>query len=159
MAFETEIAKVSWAVADRRDIDKINNPMSTAELAAYAPRARLERMVRRRGHRAAEAHHRQREHRGPRLAALYAKTPLDTLKLWQQFHVADQAVALSVEAFVDSRFEFTKTLTGVTEQRPRWKRGLALVDGSLGELVGETYVEQYFPASREGEDGRRWSPI
>ena len=37
MAFETAIAKVSWASADRRDIDKTNNPMSSAELAKYAP--------------------------------------------------------------------------------------------------------------------------
>ncbi len=37
LAFETEIAKLSWPIADLRDIDKINNPMTLAELAAYAP--------------------------------------------------------------------------------------------------------------------------
>src|SRR5262249_30179147 len=37
MAFETEVAKVSWAAADRRDIDKVNNPMTLAELQSYAP--------------------------------------------------------------------------------------------------------------------------
>jgi putative endopeptidase len=53
--------------------------------------------------------------------------------------------------FVDSRFNFTKTLSGVTEIRPRWKRGLTLVDGSLGELVGKTYVDNYFPASSKAQ--------
>ena len=37
MAFETEVAKLSWAIADRREVDKTNNPMSSAKLAAYAP--------------------------------------------------------------------------------------------------------------------------
>src|SRR6185503_20795412 len=49
--------------------------------------------------------------------------------------------------FVDSRFTFTKTLTGVSELRPRWKRGATLIDTTLGELLGRTYVETYFPAT------------
>src|SRR3546814_13458694 len=57
------------------------------------------------------------------LAALYARTPLDTLKLWQDFHVADNAAPYLSKAFVDSRFDFTRELSGVSEQRPRWKRG------------------------------------
>ncbi|WP_260583411.1 M13 family metallopeptidase N-terminal domain-containing protein [Sphingopyxis sp. PET50] len=85
------------------------------------------------------------------IAALYARTPLETLKLWQQFHVADQAAPYLSKAFVDSRFDYTKVLSGVSELRPRWKRGLTLVDGSLGELVGETYSAQYFPASAKAK--------
>ncbi|HEY0597617.1 M13 family metallopeptidase, partial [Sphingopyxis sp.] len=151
MAFETEIAKVSWAVADRRDISKINNPMSSDELAAYAPGldwgawfagsgiAPQKRII-------------VNEKTAVRdIAALYAKTPLDTIKLWQQFHVADNAAPYLSKAFVDSRFEYTKALSGVGELRPRWKRGLTLVDGSLGELVGETYSKQYFPASAKAK--------
>ncbi len=151
MAFETEIAKVSWAIADRRDIGKINNPMSAEELAAYAPGldwtawfagsgiAPQKRII-------------VNEKTAVRdIAALYAKTPLDTIKLWQQFHVADNAAPYLSKAFVDSRFEYSKALSGVSELRPRWKRGLTLVDGSLGELVGETYSGQYFPASAKAK--------
>ncbi|APZ97779.1 peptidase M13 [Sphingopyxis sp. QXT-31] len=151
MAYETEIAKVSWKIADRRDIGKINNPMSSAELAAYAPGldwnawfagagiGPQKRMI-------------VNETTAIRdISALYAKTPLDTLKLWQQFHVANQASPYLSKAFVDSRFDYTKVLSGVSELRPRWKRGLTLVDGSLGELVGETYSQQYFPASAKAK--------
>ena len=151
MAFETDVAKASWAVADRRDIGKINNPMSSAELAAYAPGldwnawfagasiAPQKRMI-------------VNENTAIRdIAALYAKTPLDTLKLWQEFHVADNAATYLSKDWVDSRFEYTKALSGVSELRPRWKRGLQLVDGSLGELVGETYAKQYFPASAKAK--------
>ena len=151
MAFETEIAKVSWKIADRRDIGKINNPMSSTELAAYAPGldwnawfagagiAPQERII-------------VNETTAIRdIAALYAKTPLATLKLWEQFHVADQAAPYLSKAFVDSRFDYTKIPSGVSELRPRWKRGLTLVDGSLGELVGETYAREYFPPSAKAK--------
>ena len=50
--------------------------------------------------------------------------------------------------FVDSKFEFTKTLSGVKELRPRWRRGIDQVDGRFGELLGQTYVERYFPPRR-----------
>jgi len=80
------------------------------------------------------------------LAALYEKTPLETLKTWQRFKVADQAGNYLSKRFVDSRFAFTKTLNGAKELRPRWRRGINEVDGRLGELLGETYVQRYFPA-------------
>ncbi|KTE21811.1 peptidase M13 [Sphingopyxis sp. H050] len=147
MAFETEIAKVSWAIADRRDIGKINNPMSSDELAAYAPGLDWKAWFAGAGI-APQKRIIVNENTAVRdIAALYAKAPLDTIKLWQQFHVADNAAPYLSKPFVDSRFEYTKVLSGVGELRPRWKRGLTLVDGSLGELVGETYSKQYFPAS------------
>ncbi|MFC3786286.1 putative endopeptidase [Sphingopyxis italica] len=151
MAFETEIAKVSWAIADRRDIGKINNPMSSDELAAYAPGLDWKAWFAGAGI-APQKRIIVNEKTAVRdIAALYAKTPLDTIKLWQQFHVADNAAPYLDKAFVDSRFEYTKALSGVGELRPRWKRGLTLVDGSLGELVGETYSKQYFPASAKAK--------
>ena len=151
MAFETDIAKVSWAIADRRDIGKINNPMSSDELAAYAPGLDWKAWFEGAGI-APQKRIIVNENTAVRdIAALYAKTPLDTIKLWQQFHIADNAAPYLSKAFVDSRFDYTKVLSGVGELRPRWKRGLTLVDGSLGELVGETYSKQYFPASAKAK--------
>ncbi|MFC0104054.1 M13 family metallopeptidase [Sphingopyxis terrae] len=151
LAFETEIAKVSWAIAERRDLGKINNPMSSEALAAYAPGLDWSAWF------AGAAIPAQKriivnENTAIRdIAALYGKTPLDTLKLWQEFHVADNAANYLSDDWVDSRFEFSKALSGVTEMRPRWKRGLRLVDGSLGELVGEEYAKQYFPPSAKAK--------
>jgi putative endopeptidase len=79
------------------------------------------------------------------LAALYAKTPLETLKTWERFKVADQASNYLSKAFVDSKFAFTKTLSGAKELRPRWRRGIGEIDGRLGEVLGQTYVDRYFP--------------
>ncbi|MBN8806219.1 MAG: M13 family metallopeptidase [Sphingopyxis terrae] len=151
LAFETEIAKVSWAIAERRDLGKINNPMSSEALAAYAPGLDWGAWFA-----GADIPAQKRiivnENTAIRdIAALYGKTPLDTLKLWQEFHVADNAANYLSDDWVDSRFEFSKALSGVTEMRPRWKRGLRLVDGSLGELVGEEYAKQYFPPSAKAK--------
>jgi putative endopeptidase len=151
MAFETAIAKVSWASADRRDIDKTNNPMSSAELAKYAPGLDWAAFFA-----GAKIPPQKRiivnENTGIRaIAAVYAKTPLSTLKEWEAFHTADQASPYLSKAMVDSRFEYTKTISGVTEQRPRWKRAVSLVDGSLGELVGQDYVAKYFPPSSKAK--------
>ncbi len=147
MAFETAVAKASWPAADRRDIDKINNPMSVAELQTYAPGldwdayftastiAKRDRVI-------------VNEKTAIRdIAALYATTPLETLKPWQAFHVTDQASPYLSKRFVDSRFTFTKTLSGVSTLRPRWKRGATLIDTTLGELLGHAYVDAYFPAT------------
>jgi putative endopeptidase len=151
MAFETAIAEKSWASADRRDIDKTNNPMSTAELARFAPGfpwaaffagANIppqKRLI-------------VREKTAIRdLAAIYARTPLSALKEWEAFHTADDAAPYLNKAMVDSRFAYVKTITGVSENRPRWKRAIGLVDGSLGELVGQDYVQRYFPAASKAK--------
>jgi putative endopeptidase len=147
MAFETAIGKASWPAADRRDIDKINNPMSLAELQDYAPGLNWDAYFT-----ASSIPSRNRvivlEKTAIRdVAALYGQTSLDTLKAWQAFHVADQAAPYLSKRFVDSRFTFTRTLSGVSELRPRWKRGATLIDTTLGKLLGRTYVEVYFPAT------------
>jgi putative endopeptidase len=151
MAFETKIAKLSWDKNDLRDIDKLNNPMAQAQLAAYAPGVDWATYL---GD--------TKVNTVPKLivgdntavkalAALYDKTPLETLKTWQRFKVADQAGPYLSKRFVDSQFEFTKALTGAKELRPRWRRGIAQVDNRLGELLGQTYVDRYFPASSKAQ--------
>jgi putative endopeptidase len=145
MAFETEIAKLSWPQADLRDIDKLNNPMTLAQLKAYAPQFDWASYLSET--KVVSPHMIVGDNSAIKaLTELYAKTPLDTLKLWQRFKVADQASNYLSKRFVDSRFEYSKTLSGAKELRPRWRRGIAEVDGRLGELLGKTYVEQYFPA-------------
>ena len=143
LAFETELAKVAWPQTDLRDFTKLNNPMTPAELTRYAPgvdwdlylttsKTPVAKMIV--GDNSAVK----------ATAALFDKTPLDTLKTWQRFKVADQASNYLSKRFVDSKFEFTKTLNGAKELRPRWRRGIAEVDNRLGELLGQTYVERYF---------------
>ena len=145
MAFETGIAKVSWPQADLRDIDKLNNPMTLAQLKTYAPQFDWTAYL---GEAKVMSPHMIVGDKTAvkALAALYANTSLDTLKTWQRFRVASQASNYLSKRFVDSRFDYTKTLSGAKELRPRWRRGIGEVDGRLGELLGKTYVDRYFPA-------------
>ena len=150
LAFETELAKVAWSQTDQRNFDKLNNPMTPAELARYAPgvdwpafltasKVSPERMI-------------VGDNTAIRAnAAIFARTPLETLKTWQTFKVAAQASPYLSKRFVDSQFEFAKALTGAQQLRPRWRRGIDQVDGRLGELLGETYVQRYFSADSKAK--------
>ncbi|MBL8772548.1 MAG: peptidase M13 [Phenylobacterium sp.] len=147
LAMETEIARVSWTRAERRDDDKTYNPYETAKLAELAPgfpwAAFLAGADLSPARRVVVAENTA----FPKIAQVFAKTDLATLKAWLAFTTIDQASPYLSKAFDQARFEFrSKTLSGVPQQQPRWKRAVGVVDGSLGEAVGKLYVEAYFPA-------------
>ena len=153
VAFETAIAKVSWPVADRRELDKIYNPMTLAELQAYAPEIPWTDYLA-----AAGVTGRNQLVLGEKtavreLAKLFGDTPLETLKAWRTVQGVQEMSPFLSKRFVDSRFEYVKALTGQTQLRPRWKRGVVLVDSSLGELVGQAYVAKYFPPTSKAQMG------
>ena len=88
----------------------------------------------------------------PGIAQVFAETPIETLKAWEATQIVDQASPYLSKAFVDARFEFRgKTLRGQPENRPRWNRGVALVDGQLGEVLAQEYVRLHFPASSKAQ--------
>ncbi|MDE2435084.1 MAG: M13 family metallopeptidase [Sphingomonadales bacterium] len=144
--FEHAIAERSWTAEDQRDISKLNNPMTAAELAAYAPGVDWPALSTGFGI-GTPAKLIVADNTAVRdIAKLYAETPLDTLKLWQVTQTAMQAAPYLNQAWVDSRFQYVKTLSGVSSILPREKRAVALIDDGLGELIGQDYVRAYFPA-------------
>jgi putative endopeptidase len=71
---------------------------------------------------------------------------LEAWKDWMSWQVIRSNAGYLSDEFVAANFDFYgKTLTGTPELRARWKRGVSLVEGSLGEAVGRTYVERHFP--------------
>ena len=151
LAFETAIARLSWPAEDRRDLGKIHTPSSREALAAYAPGVNWRAFFAGAGITPQQRIIVNENSAVRAIAALYAKTPLRVLKLWEAFHVADQAAPYLTKAMVDSRFAYVKTLSGVSELRPRWKRGVDLVNGNLGEAVGQAYVARYFPPAAKAK--------
>ena len=85
-------------------------------------------------------------------------SPTSTLPAWQdwlRWQVIRSAAAYLSEAFVEANFDFYgRTLTGTPQLRDRWKRGVSLVEGALGEAVGRIYVDRHFPPRAQGADGR-----
>jgi len=146
VALETEIARASWTRAEQRDDNKMYNPYEVSQLAALAPGFDWPAFMAGAGLTKATRVVAQENTAFPKIAAIFAKTPLETLKAWQAFTVADQAAPYLSKPFVDARFDFRgKVLTGQQAQRPRWKRGVQLVDTQIGEALGKVYVQAYFP--------------
>jgi putative endopeptidase len=79
--------------------------------------------------------------------ALLSAVPLDTWKAYLQWSVIRTLAADLSNAFVQRQFEFNRVITGQKEIPARWERMTARVDGSLGELLGQLYVEKYFTDS------------
>lgn len=78
---------------------------------------------------------------------ILADTPLDDLKAYAEAKVISNASSQLSDDFRKTAFEFSKVMSGVKEDRPRWKRAVSMVSGTLGEAIGKLYVEKYFPAS------------
>ncbi len=79
--------------------------------------------------------------------SLLKNLPQRVLRDYLTFNLLDSAAPYLSDSFCNISFEFYgKEMSGKQEQQPRWKRSLAVPNGSLGEAVGEMYVEKYFPA-------------
>ena len=146
VALETKIADAHWTRADSRNRDKTYNPTTPVELeksaagfpwSVYFKEAELgnaSRVVLR------------QNTAFPKLAAIFSETPVETLKAWEAFSVADEAAPLLSKRFVDANWEFrAKFLNGAEEQRPRWKRAVDATENAMGEAIGRSYVKEYFP--------------
>src|ERR1700678_3650872 len=78
-------------------------------------------------------------------SALVASSSLDSWKDWLAFHMIEAYAGALPKALAEERFAFFgKTLSGTPAQRPRWQRGVVVVDSLLGDAVGKIYAERYF---------------
>jgi len=144
--FETRLAQDTWTRAERRDRDRTYNPMTVAELNTATPGFDWNRYLMQNELPKVERLVVTTNTAFPKFAKTYSETPLDVLKAWLAFHVADGAAPFLSKRFVDVSFDFrNKTLGGQPEQRPRWKRAVAFVDRTIGESAGRMYVARYFP--------------
>ncbi len=76
-----------------------------------------------------------------------ATVPVEKLKSLLEWKTINSAASYLSDEVRDAQFDFFgKELSGRKEQQPRWKRAIGVVNGSLGEAVGEMYVKKYFPA-------------
>jgi putative endopeptidase len=147
LALETSLAKIQWTRVEDRDPIKTYNKTALSELSALMPGYDWQRYVRGAG---IEGKVDSVIVRQPSyftaLAKLMAGTPLPVWKAYFKWRVLSASAPYLSKAFVDERFAFTGgVLRGVPENQPRWKRGVTLLDGSIGEALGKLYVEKYFP--------------
>lgn len=150
LALETELAAGHWDKVTLRDPQKRYNLMSRAEVKEFFPA--LEIWLENLG---------VKDEQSNEIIVvtpdffqtatrLLAEQPLRAWQDWLAMHVISSAAPYLSHDFVDEDFAFYGTvLSGTTENKERWKRGTALVEGALGEAVGQLYVAAHFPPAHK----------
>ncbi len=145
-AFEKSLAEVHWTRAEQRQVEKTFNPMPARALATKMPGLDWATMIETSGLSAQPIVIVAQPSALTGTAKILAATPMPVLREYLTFQTIRSAAPMLSKAFVDESFAFNgTTLQGTPQLKDRWKRGVDLVNGSLGEAVGQVYVERYFP--------------
>ncbi|MBS1850734.1 MAG: M13 family metallopeptidase [Acidobacteria bacterium] len=149
LRIETELAKASMDRTARRDPKNRDHKMSRTDVAALAPNFYLDRYFKDIAAPAFTELNVSNPEFFKQVNAVLAEEPLDSLKTYVSWHLLNGAAPWLSQPFVDANFKMQQALTGQKEIRARWKRCVSLVDGGLGEALGQRYVEETF-----GADGK-----
>ena len=146
VALETRIAKAHWDKVTNRDPVKTYNKLDAAALKKLTAEIDWAIYLKGVGFDTLPAVIVSQPTYLAGLGKEIKATPIETWKVYLKWHaIADAAPYLS-KAFVDENFAFNgKTLNGIQEIRPRWKRGVESTESALGEALGKVYVGKHFP--------------
>lgn len=143
---EDALAEFSWTSIQNRDYTKLYNPMSTSQIAATFKGFDFALFFKSLGLPEQEKVIVQQPSFFNGFAKLYADTDLETLKDYLAAHLIMDASSSLSDDFYAANFDFFSTaMSGITEQKPRWKRAMSIPNSILGEAVGQMYVKKYFP--------------
>ncbi len=151
MDIETDLAKGSMKLADRRDPEKVYHKMTPAELEALAPKFAWNQYFVSADVPNTKAINVASPEFFKTMNGLLATVPLDSWKTYLRWQTLHGTATLLPTAFVDENFNFYgKTLTGTAQLKPRWKRCVEYTDNDLGFALGQFYVDETFGA--EGKE-------
>lgn len=157
LSLETKLAAHHWDVVRDRDSELTYNPMLFDELVALAPG--FDFAAWREGTGVPSGSLDKVVVREPSFftgfAQVWESAPQEEWNDWFAFHIVSGRAALLTDEFVEENFDFYgRALSGAKVVRERWKRGVSMVEGSLGEAVGEVYVARHFPPSHKEQMDR-----
>ena len=145
MRFETALARGSMGVVDMREPEKIYHLETVPQFTAQLPGVDFAQFRAAVHSPAIPEINDMTPAFFPALMHAVHDTDMSTLKAYMRFHVLSAFATQLPKGFDEAHFDFYgRTLRGQPEQEPRWKRCSRAVDGSLGEALGQVYVEQYF---------------
>ena len=147
MAIETRIAKVSYSQVELRDIDKNYHKMTYTQLVLDYPGIDWGNVFLISGFPAFDLIDVGQPEPIHEVEKILADTPLDDLKAYAEIKVISGACSQLSDDFRAEAFKLSQVMQGVQQDRPRWKRAVSVVSGTLGEAIGKLYVEKYFPES------------
>ena len=146
IALERRIAEAHWTPERSRNVRELINPMNREQLNTLAPQFEWTAMLERLGLGNVPIVIAGQTTAITAEGQLFAEVPVDTWKDWMTFQFLNSSAQFLPRAFDEANFNFfSRTLRGVEQQRDRWKRGLGVLDNTLGEAVGEIYVRRHFP--------------
>ena len=150
MTIETALADGSFDRVTMRDPEKVYHKMTVAELAALGPGYDWARFFRAVGAPAIQSLDVSEPPFIKALDGVIARTGLEDLRTYLDWHLVHSNTEVLPAAFVQENFNFySRTLRGVKEKRPRWKRCVDLTDGQLPDALGRIFVEKTL-----GEQGK-----
>jgi endothelin-converting enzyme/putative endopeptidase len=145
MKLETELAKASMGVVDRREPEKIYHITPVAAFSSGVPVLQFDSFLQQVGAPPVTSINVVSPEFFKKLNGTIASTDLDTIKTYLRLKVVGSEATQLPKAFDDEHFDFYgRKLEGTPEQQVRWKRCVSATDQSLGELLGQLYVKQYF---------------
>ncbi|MGB7924278.1 MAG: M13 family metallopeptidase [Pyrinomonadaceae bacterium] len=143
---ERKIAAAHTSRTDSADVHKANNPWRLQEFSAKAPGLDWGSFFKAAGLSGQPMIMVWHPGGVTGISALVGQQPLGVWKEYLTFRAIDRASALLPKAYADERFNFYgRTLSGVPQQRERWKRAVSSTSAALGDAVGQLYVKRYFP--------------
>ncbi|MFA5988596.1 MAG: M13-type metalloendopeptidase [Sphingomonas sp.] len=153
-AFEKQLATVHWTRIESRDADKTYNKWSGADFVAKAPGYPWAEVSQALGTAGQGSFLVAQPSAVAGEAKIFGETPLAVLQDYAALRVLRSMAPYLSKSFDDANFAFYgTTLSGQPQQRDRWKRGVGLVSGAMGEEIGKQYVAKYFPpASKAAAD-------
>ncbi len=144
MVFETGLAKVAWSQTEMRDADKTYHKIDLAGLQGLTPHLSWGAFLRGAGQPGVTQINVATPSFFEGADAHIAATSPAVLRDWMRARLVNDAAPSLSKAFVDQNFRFTQAITGQKELPVRWKRCVTAADGSLGELLGKSYVDRAF---------------
>jgi endothelin-converting enzyme/putative endopeptidase len=149
---EHAIAEKHLSLAENQDIHKANNPWTLADFSAKAPGLDWKEFFAGAGLSGEKKFIVWQPSAFTGESALVASVALDTWKDWLAYHLIEQYSPVLPKALADEHFAlFGTALTGTTQQRPRWQRGVMVVNFLLGDAVGQIYAKRYFSSQAKAE--------
>ena len=145
---EDKLAQFSWTSVQNRDYVKQYNPMTSAQIYKAYPGFDFQAFAQAMGLPEMDKVIVQQPSFFEGFSKLFKDSSLDVLKDYLAAQLISGAAGSLSDEFYAASFDFFSTqMSGVTEQRPRWKRAMSVPNGILGEAVGQMYVAKYFPES------------
>lgn len=147
LEIETRIAKASYSRVELRDIDKNYHKMSYNQLVVDFPGIDWGNVFFASGFPTFEWIDVSQPEPIHEVEKILAEASLDDLKAYAEIKIISGAASQLSDDFRAVAFKMSSVMSGVQQDRPRWKRAVSTVSSVLGEAIGRLYVEKYFPES------------